>query len=67
MEDKNLMQTREKFCEVFELKYASFVYKIVRRYYSVVQVLLSFAAPPNFYCDFPICKRKSVGSVAVPF
>jgi len=39
----------------------SFVHKIVRSYFSVVQVLLSFAAPPNFYCDFPICKRKSVG------
>jgi len=38
-----------------------FVHKLVRRYLSVVEVLLSFAAPPHFYCDFPICKRKSVG------
>jgi len=38
-----------------------FVHKIVRPYLSVVQVLLSFAAPPKFYCDFPIRKLKSVG------
>jgi len=27
-------------------------------YLSVVQVLLSFAAPSNFHCDLPICERK---------
>jgi len=51
VEAKSLMQTREKFCEVFALKFASFVHKIVRCYLSVVQALLSFAAPPNFFCD----------------
>jgi len=39
----------------------SVVHKIVRRYLSVVQVLLSFAAPQNIYCEFAICKLKSVG------
>jgi len=54
------MQTRENFCEVFALKFASFVHKIVRCYLSVVQAFLSFAAPPSFFCDLPKCERKSV-------
>jgi len=37
-----------------------FVYKIVRRCLSVVQVLLSLAAPLNFHFDLLICERKQV-------
>jgi len=35
-------------CEVFALKFPSFVHKIVPHYLSVVQVLLSFAAHQPF-------------------
>jgi len=31
---------------------------MVPRYLSVVQVLLSFTAPPTFHCVLPICERK---------
>jgi len=48
VETTNLMQARAKFCEVFELKFVSFVHKTVPRYLSVVQVLLSFAAHQTF-------------------
>jgi len=33
---------------------------MVPRYLSVVQVLLSFAAPPNLHCVLLICERKKV-------
>jgi len=54
------METREKFCEVFALKFASFplFHKIVGHYLSIVQAPWSFAATPNFYCDLPIYERK---------
>jgi len=48
---------QEKFCEVFALKFASFVHKIVQHYLPIVQVHLSFAAP-NVYCGLPISERK---------
>ena len=34
--------------------------KMVSRYLSVVQALLSFAAPPNLHCVLSICERKKV-------
>jgi len=52
MELKNLMQTTENFCEVFALKFSSFSLSTVSRCLSVVQVLLSTAAAPNFHCCF---------------
>jgi len=33
---------------------------MVPRYLLVVQVLLSFAAPPNLHCVLSICERKKV-------
>jgi len=33
---------------------------MVKRYLSVVQVLLSFAAPTNLHCVLSICERKKV-------
>jgi len=62
VEAKRLIQTRAKFCEVFALKICLlvFVNKIVPRYLSIVQVLLSFAAASNIYCDLLICESKSV-------
>ena len=62
VEVKNLMQTRQKFCEVFALKFSSFPLstKLFGVICSVVQVLSSFADPTNFYCDLHICEHKSV-------
>ena len=37
------------------------VSKMVPRYLSVVQVLLSFPAPPNLHYVLSICERKKVG------
>jgi len=34
--------------------------KMVQRYLSVVQVLLSFTAPTNLHCVLSICERKKV-------
>jgi len=55
------MQTREKFCEVFTLKFVSFPLstKLLALFvYRASSLLLSFAALPNFYCDFSICECK---------
>jgi len=54
---KNLMQISAKFCEVFALKLPP-LSKMVQRYLSVVQVLLSFAAPTNLHCVLSICECK---------
>jgi len=60
------MQTSTKFCSAVlckpaqsfvYLKSLSFVHKIFPRYLSVVQVILSFAAPPVFVV-LPICECK---------
>jgi len=57
---KNLMQTSAKFCEVFALELPPFFVQNSSALLSVVQVLLSFAAPPNLHCVLFICERKKV-------
>ena len=48
MEAKNQKQTIAKICKVFahKISFFTFVHKIVPRYLSVVQAILSFAASP---------------------
>jgi len=58
VEAKHLMQTSAKFCEVFTLTFASFVHKIAPLHLSVVQVILSFAAPPNLHYVLLICEQN---------
>jgi len=57
---KILIQTSVKFCEVFALKFPPLFVQNGSALLSVVQVLLSFPAPPNLHCVLCICERKKV-------
>jgi len=59
---KSLMQTREKFYEVFALEFTSFVHKIVRRYLSIVHVAYFYHLPPH-QTFIAICLFASVSTV----
>jgi len=59
VEVQSLMQTNANSCEVFAfLNLPPSVHKIVSRYLSVMQVLLSFAAESNFHCVLLIYERE---------
>jgi len=55
---KNLMQPAQNFVKYLLLNCLLSLSKMVPCYLSVVQVLLSFAAPPNLHCVLSICERK---------
>ena len=61
MKAKNLIHASANFVKCMHLNCLLSLSKMVQRCLSVVQVLLSFAAPPNLHCVLSICERKKVG------